>query len=190
MTIDKTMELVEGVVAYNFLVDLESQPEIEYVTVGQLGRAAAILMTIGLTVKLWGFDLEAYFRKTGKQRSHWWMSGFVHADGYGYDHLGRPVMVLEEGVLRHQCRAELHYLAAIGMCQTFGHSDAVDKGAPPCYSMVFLGISISLPGRSLTLSKEKEKEYSKLLLSIVNGEDGVLHLREQRGQTLEATGHA
>jgi hypothetical protein len=37
---------------------------IEYVTVGQL-------MTIGLTVKLWGFDLEAYFRKTGKQRSHW-----------------------------------------------------------------------------------------------------------------------
>ena len=260
MTIDKTMELVEGIVAYNFLIDLESQPEIEYVTVGQLGRAAAILMTIGLTVKLWGFDLEAYFRKTGKQRSHWWMSGFVHADGYGYDpriqfgqreapvlcgrqscflvaamrrelhrldaayptrapqatqwlaarlakslngskgdlsslffllmfvddvggaslddplydHIGRPVMVLEEGVLRHQCRAELHYLAAIGMCQKFGHSDAVDKGAPPCYSMVFLGITISLPGRSLTLSKEKEKEYSKLLLSIVNGEDGVL----------------
>ena len=93
-----------------------------------------------------------------------------------YDHIGRPVMVLEEGVLRHQCRAELHYLAAIGMCQKFGHSDAVDKGAPPCYSMVFLGITISLPGRSLTLSKEKEKEYSKLLLSIVNGEDGVAPL--------------
>ena len=91
-----------------------------------------------------------------------------------YDHLGQPVMVIKEGVLRHQCRAELHYLAAIGVCQKFGHSDAVDKGAPPCYSMVFLGITLSLPGRSLTLSMEKEKEYTKLLLSVVNGEDGVL----------------
>ena len=25
------------------------------------------------------------FRKTGKQRAHVWMSGFVHADGYGAD---------------------------------------------------------------------------------------------------------
>ena len=53
MTIDKTMELVEGIVAYNFLIDLESQPEIEYVTVGQLGRAAAILMTIGPERRWW-----------------------------------------------------------------------------------------------------------------------------------------
>ena len=29
--------------------------------------------------------MEAYFRKTGKQRAHVWMSGFVHADGYGAD---------------------------------------------------------------------------------------------------------
>ena len=85
MTIDKTMELVEGVPSYNHVVDLTSQPEIEYVRVNQLSRSAAILMTAGVRVKLWGFDLEAYFRKTGKQRAHWWMSGFVHADGYGYD---------------------------------------------------------------------------------------------------------
>jgi len=85
MTIDKTMELVEGLASYNHLIDLESQPEIEYVTVGQLSRGAAVLLTAGVSVKLWGFDLEAYFRKTGKQRSHWWMSGFVHADGFGFD---------------------------------------------------------------------------------------------------------
>ena len=85
MTIDKTMQLVEGLASYNHLIDLESQPEIEYVSVGQLARGAAILLTAGVSVKLWGFDLEAYFRKTGKQRSHWWMSGFVHADGFGFD---------------------------------------------------------------------------------------------------------
>ena len=58
---------------------------IEYVKVSQLGRATAILLTAGVEVKLWGFDLEAYFRVTGKQRSAWWMSGFVHGVGYGYD---------------------------------------------------------------------------------------------------------
>jgi hypothetical protein len=85
MTIDKTMELIAGLASYNQLVDLSSQPVIEYVKVSQLGRATAILLTAGIEVKLWGFDLEAYFRKTGKQRSAWWMSGFVHGDGYGYD---------------------------------------------------------------------------------------------------------
>ena len=85
MTIDKSMTLIEGLLSYNQSVDLMSQPEIEYVTVGQLGRAAAVLLTAGIEVKLWGFDLEAYFRKTGKQRADIWKSGFVHADGFGYD---------------------------------------------------------------------------------------------------------
>ena len=85
MTIDKTMRLVAEVFAYNECVDLESQPSIEYVSVSMLGRATAILLTSFLRVRVWGFDLEAYFRKTGKQRADVWMSGFVHSDCYGAD---------------------------------------------------------------------------------------------------------
>jgi hypothetical protein len=85
MTIDKSMQLIAGVPAYNDCVDLEAQPSIEYVSVAMLGRACAILLTSGLRVRTWGFDLEAYFRKTGKQRRDVWKSGFVHPDGYGAD---------------------------------------------------------------------------------------------------------
>jgi hypothetical protein len=85
MTIDKTMQLVDGVASYNDCVDLEAQPSIEYVNVAMLGRASAILLTSGVEVKVWGFDLEAYFRKTGKQRADVWMSGFCHHDGFGVD---------------------------------------------------------------------------------------------------------
>ena len=85
MTIDKTMQLVAGVDAYSSRIDLASQPAIDYVSVAMLDRACAIFLTAGIPVLVWGFDLEAYFRKTGKQRAHVWMSGFVHADGYGAD---------------------------------------------------------------------------------------------------------
>ena len=85
MTIDKTMRLVAGVPSYNDAVDLGSQPSIVYVSVSQLGRAAAIFRAAGLSIKVWGFDLEAYFRKTGKQRADVWMSGFCHRDGFGVD---------------------------------------------------------------------------------------------------------
>ena len=85
MTIDKTMQLVAGVDAYNSRIDLSAQPAIDYVSVAMLGRACAIFLTAGVPVLVWGFDLEAYFRKTGKQRAHVWMSGFVHSNGYGAD---------------------------------------------------------------------------------------------------------
>ena len=85
MTIDKTMELVPGVSSYNACVDLDAQPAIDYVTVAMLGRASAILLTSGLPTRVWGFDLEAYFRKTGKQRRDVWQSGFCHHDGFGVD---------------------------------------------------------------------------------------------------------
>ena len=42
---------------------------VEMVRVQQLCRAAAILMTAGVGVRLWSFDLEAYFRKTGNEVS-------------------------------------------------------------------------------------------------------------------------
>ena len=85
MTIDKTMELIQGVLSYNGSIDLDALPSIDYVTVSMLGRATAILMLAGVSVKVWGFDLEAYFRKTPKQRRDVWMSGFVHHDGFGVD---------------------------------------------------------------------------------------------------------
>ena len=85
MTIDKTMELVLGVPSYNDSIDLETQLKIDYVNLSMLARAAAIMRTAQVPVKFWGFDLKAYFRKTGKQRADVWMSGFVHADGYGKD---------------------------------------------------------------------------------------------------------
>jgi len=85
MTIDKTMQLVDGVASYNDSVDLEAIPEIEYVKVSELARAIAVLNTSGAPIKIWGFDLDSYFRRTGKQRAHCWMSGFVHSDSYGYD---------------------------------------------------------------------------------------------------------
>jgi len=85
MTIDKMMQLIDGVASYNDSVDLEASPEIEYVKVSELARAIAVLNTSGAPIKIWGFDLDSYFRRTGKQRVHCWMSGFVHSDGYGYD---------------------------------------------------------------------------------------------------------
>eukprot|EP00966_Prymnesium_polylepis_P158618 3666441-Prymnesium_polylepis.1 len=50
MTIDKSMQLVDGVASYNDCVDLDAQPSIEYVTVTMLGRASAILITSGVEV--------------------------------------------------------------------------------------------------------------------------------------------
>ena len=85
MTIDKSMQLVYGVDSYNACIDLDAQPSIEYVTVAMLGRAAAVLKTSGVRVKVWGYDLEAYFRKTGKQVDSIWASGFCHGDGFGVD---------------------------------------------------------------------------------------------------------
>ena len=47
MTIDKTMQLVAGVDAYNSRIDLASQPVIDYVSVAMPGRACAIFLTAG-----------------------------------------------------------------------------------------------------------------------------------------------
>ena len=254
MTIDKTMQLVQGVASYNSLIDLESQPTIDYVSVSMLGRAAAILMTAGVSVRIWGFDLEAYFRKTGKQRADIWMSGFVHADGYGADErvqfgqreamvlcgrqscfliwavrrelarldreyptrvgavanwlrhraglahendaewlwaslssvlmyvddvggvtiddelsdsVGRAVWELREGVSVRRTRASLHFEAAIGVVVHFGHADSIDKRDYPDLDSIFLGVTIDLELRTLSLSALKAMEYRNIVLSIL-----------------------
>jgi hypothetical protein len=85
MTIDKSMQLSAMYEAYNSLINLEIEPKIDYVSVALAGRSTAILLTAGVRVRLWGLDVDAYFRKSGKQRSHWWMSGLLYWDGYGHD---------------------------------------------------------------------------------------------------------
>ena len=85
ITIDKTMPLSSIYESYNAAVDLEKYDPVEMVRVQQLCRAIAIFLTAGVGVRVWSFDLEAYFRKTGKQRADWWKSGYVLPDGFGFD---------------------------------------------------------------------------------------------------------
>ena len=85
MTIDKTIELAPGVASYNDSVDLDAIEPVVYVKIADLSEASAILSTAGVPVAMFGFDFEAYFRKTGKQAADVWMSGFVHPDGFGQD---------------------------------------------------------------------------------------------------------
>lgn len=85
MTIDKTMQLHPDYAAYNACIHLDREPTIDYVSAALAGRSTAILLTAGVRVSLWGLDVDAYFRKSGKQRAHWWMSGLLYFDGYGHD---------------------------------------------------------------------------------------------------------
>ena len=85
ITIDKSMELSMRFGAYNSAVVLEEFNPVEMVRIEQLCRAIAIFLSAGVGVRMWSFDLEAYFRKTGKQRADWWKSGYVLPDGYGFD---------------------------------------------------------------------------------------------------------
>lgn len=85
ITIDKSMELSARFESYNSAVVLEEFNPVEMVRIEQLCRAIAIFLSAGVGVRMWSFDLEAYFRKTGKQRADWWKSGYVLPDGYGFD---------------------------------------------------------------------------------------------------------
>ena len=84
MTTDKSMRMGSSL-SYNECVDLTVWAAIEYVRVSKLGRGVMVLATAGVPVRAWGFDLEAFFRKTAKQRMHWWLSGLLHGDGFGLD---------------------------------------------------------------------------------------------------------
>ena len=85
LTIDKTMELSACFESYNAAVRLEEYDPVEMVRVEQLCRAAAIFRSAGVGVRVWSFDLEAYFRKSAKQRADWWKSSYLLPDGAGFD---------------------------------------------------------------------------------------------------------
>ena len=95
LTIDKTMKLSsdsppEPVDAYNDYIDVDTDRErhgpFVLPRVWQLSRAAAILATAGVEIKLGKFDLSTYFRCHGKQRAHVHQSGRLFASGYGHDY--------------------------------------------------------------------------------------------------------
>ena len=262
MTIDKTMELILGVPSYNDSIDLETQLKIDYVSLSMLAKAAAIMRTADAPVKFWGFDLKAYFRKTGKQRADIWMSGFVHADGFGKDERvqfgqreapvltgrqscyivwairnelrridelypstdpiirawmdrraklpaggfkawqlatlsyvlmyvddvgavsfndllynvdGTPVESCHEDPVTgvktctHVRRAQLHYQTALAVIRMFGHTDAAGKGVPPADSMVFLGVTMDIIAKLLSLSHEKCIAYCECISALIDG---------------------
>ena len=85
VTIDKSMQLSDSLTAYNDAVRLDTFDPVEMVRVHQLCRAVAIFLTAGVGARVWSFDLEAYFRKIGKQRADWWKSGYMLPDGAGFD---------------------------------------------------------------------------------------------------------
>ena len=88
MTVDLTIQLKDGVTSYNDAVAADTElinTKIEMCTVRQLARATAILLTSGVRVRNWGFDLAAYFRQIGTQRMDWWLSGTTRAEGFGRD---------------------------------------------------------------------------------------------------------
>ena len=88
MTVDLSIQLQGEVASYNDAVALDPElinTKIEMCTVRQLARAHAILLTAGVRVVDWGFDLKAYFRQIGTQRADWWMSGTTRAEGFGRD---------------------------------------------------------------------------------------------------------
>ena len=121
VTIDKSMRLAPWLPSHNDEVDLDLSPKIEYVNVGQLGRARAILLTAGFEVVAFGFDLKSYFRVTGKNKSTWWMAGLISHDGYGVDtrvqfgdreapvNCGRQTCLLAEAIKRELRRLDIAY---------------------------------------------------------------------------------
>ena len=88
MTVDKTIEQVADQPSYNSAVQSDEQlraVRVKMVTVGQLARGHAVLLQSGADVVNAGFDLEAYFRKIGRQRADWWQSCIAREDGFGRD---------------------------------------------------------------------------------------------------------
>ena len=73
----------EGPRSVNAAIDRSGWPTVGMPRPMQVAESAAILLTAGGPVKLWGFDCEAYYRKVGRQNAEinrnciWVRGGFV-----------------------------------------------------------------------------------------------------------------
>lgn len=164
VTIDKTIQLAPSIPSHNDEIDLLSFDPIVNVTVGQLGRSRAILMTAGVEVKPFSFDLKSYFRVTGKNKSTWWMAGYVGKDGYGIDtrvqfgDRSAPVLCgRQSALLAHAVKLELRRL---------------DLAYPSCVPSVLEYIKRRLNADTQSVSAEHDFVIAALFFFLIYVDDG------------------
>ena len=71
---------------FNHSLTLSELPIVCYVSIACLSRDAAILSSSGAEVKLWGGDLEKFYRRSGRQHSDIWKQGVISPQGCSIDH--------------------------------------------------------------------------------------------------------
>jgi hypothetical protein len=77
-----------------------------------------------------------------------------------HDHSG-PWMVLQpSGEMVGHTRGVMHYEAALGVVQHFGHKISPGKESPPGIDMVFLGVRFERERQMLTLARWKRDKYA------------------------------
>ena len=69
----------------NDSIDRSSWVQVRLMRVAQLAEMIAILKTSGVPVKLWAFDCQAYYRKTGRQRGEVWRNCVAVSEGFVVD---------------------------------------------------------------------------------------------------------
>ena len=72
-------------VSVNGSIDRSRWVQVKLMRVAQFAEMVGILLTAGVTVLLWSFDCEAYYRKTGRQRGEVWRNCVVAAEGFVVD---------------------------------------------------------------------------------------------------------
>ena len=72
-------------VSVNGSIDRARWVQVKLMRVAQFAEVVGILLTAGVSVRLWSFDCEAYYRKTGRQRGEVWRNCVVTADGFVVD---------------------------------------------------------------------------------------------------------
>ena len=194
LTIDKSMRLAEGLPSHNDEVDLLQHGEIDYVNVSQLGRARAILLTAGVEVAPFGFDLRSYFRKTGKNKSTWWMAGYVGDDGYGVDPrvqfgdrsapilCGRQTCLLADAVKRELRRLDLEYpsKAASVIAYVAARIGQTDQRLDDfCIAALFFFLMFVDDAAAWVINDALESREGAVMVTTV-GNDGVARVRQQR----------
>ena len=74
---DKSGPRVPRFIPFNSSLTLSELPVVCYVSISCLSRDAAILASSGAEVKLWAGDLDAFYRKSGRQNADLWKQGVI-----------------------------------------------------------------------------------------------------------------
>ena len=74
-----------GAVSVNDAIDRSAWVQVRLMRVAQLAETIAILKTSGVPVKVWAFDCQAYYRKTGRRRGEVWRNCVAVSEGFVVD---------------------------------------------------------------------------------------------------------